>query len=365
MTESLPGGSAGPSPPRNIPHLRVEPLDAEALTPTQREQLPRLARSHCAGDAPGDPLPDRARVEAYLRESSARQRWAVWDGATSLGWAERHPEDGPIAGELDRFVHPAHRRHGIATALLAALAPHLTVEAKASLRVTLLDGIGGASAWCESLRGRLLETTAILEWRRANHHSRAADPALAHLRGRLAGVGVCADDGDLSPDRLAAVVRLLGRLRRSIDGGRLEADEEISVADLRAHFDEQRARRTPTALRTAWAQGDRCVGLTTVAWDDETPAQVSLFLTGVDPDDRRRGLGRLLKAMQLRQLFEAGVEVLRPRNDPDGVAICALNQQLGFRLCQTRRLWGLSVAALRGFAADRIVRPRGAPAAAP
>jgi hypothetical protein len=87
--------------------------------------------------------------------------------------------------------------------------------------------------------------------------------------------------------------------------------------------------------------------------EEETPAQVSLFLTGVDPDDRRRGLERLLKAMQLRQLFESGVEVVRPRNDPDDVAVCALNQQLDFRLCQTHRLWGLSLAALRGLAADR------------
>jgi len=93
-------------------------------------------------------------------------------------------------------------------------------------------------------------------------------------------------------------------------------------------------------------------------------AQVSIFLTGVDPDDQRRGLGRLLKTMQLRQLFEAGVEVLRTRNDPDNFAICAMNQELGSRLCQTHRLWELSAAALRGFAADRTVPPRGAPAPA-
>lgn len=84
---------------------------------------------------------------------------------------------------------------------------------------------------------------------------------------------------------------------------------------------------------TAWTTDGRLVGMTDVGWNPAKPTYVNQRFTGVHPDARGRGLGKLLKAYMvdfLRKRYQ-GLEWVVTGNAHSNAPMLKINIEMGFK----------------------------------
>jgi mycothiol synthase len=86
----------------------------------------------------------------------------------------------------------------------------------------------------------------------------------------------------------------------------------------------------PWQVHGAWVHG-RMVGFTCVMQRDQVGRRLNTMLTGVDRDQRGRGLATALKVAQAFALAERGWRTLVTQNMEGNDAILAANRRMGFR----------------------------------
>jgi RimJ/RimL family protein N-acetyltransferase len=105
--------------------LRLEARDGDALVTAVNE-----SREHLAPWMPWAQTPaTTASIRAFLSDATSKWRsreefgYVIRHGTTNdvVGGCGLHPRQGPGVLEIGYWVHVAHTRHGIATAVAAAL----------------------------------------------------------------------------------------------------------------------------------------------------------------------------------------------------------------------------------------------------
>lgn len=304
----------------------VDPVDTAALS----EWSGALRRS-CVEDRVGAWWPSDESVLAQFADPLPdRRRWALihraGDGSV-VGAADVAASDGEPA-EVTIGVLPAHRRQGAGTALWQAARRLLAEQTSGVVQSETWSPAGVAFA------ARIGLTVANSEFRMLRATASPVPDAPA-----VSGVDVVAWTGAVPDGLLDDWVRLNARMREDVPLGELTRRATVIDAEwVRSH--EKRMTDQGWILARAMASADgRGVGYTVifVARDgDEIIVQDDTF---VDRAHRGRGIARLLKAENLRQLHSvpaaAASRWVQTSTAVDNHAMLALNRAMGFETADT------------------------------
>lgn len=287
-------------------------------------------------DRPGEPVPTREAVQARLTTASSSSRLVLWLARRSTGEAVAtatlrlftHADRGDTA-EIEMTVHPAHRRLGAGSRLLATV----TAAARAEGCRTMVTEAEAGSAAESFLAAREFTPALRLTWLRlpldAVPETVRKLPEVPHPGYRLA-----AWDG-VVPDALAAS---FARARQGM------ADMPLGTLDRGApEWTEERVRE---AAETVARRGEHLMTVAAVREEDgEVAGYTELVLpagrtgraqqydTAVLPAHRGHGLGLWVKAEMLRRVRaeHPGITEVLADNADDNRHMLAVNTALGFR----------------------------------
>lgn len=316
------------------------PANPSPLTAPTAEDLRawyRVQSAALAHDRPGEPVPSQAAVRAGLTTAGSRRRLVLWllrgsgdePVATAVLRLSCAPEAGGGAGhaDLQMTVHPAHRRLGTGSRLLATVTE---AAAAAGCRTLAAEAVSGTPAE-GFLATRDFVPVTRMTWQRL---------ALDEIPGPVGklpdvlhpGYRLTAWEGAV-PDALAdgflGALRALPAPAADLDAGDSRWDPEA------VHETAELAARRGDRLLTVVAlhDGGAVAGYTTVALPGDGARRAQQYDTAVVPAHRGHGLGLWMKAEMLRRLPAAQPDLAEIHTGvpDDNRHLLAVNASLGFR----------------------------------
>jgi mycothiol synthase len=280
----------------------IDPIEASgALSDDQQAEVRALVEAATSVDGVG---PVSEHVLLGLKATSNGARHLLLGPAGQLrGYA--YLEDGQDVREVELVVHPDHRGSGRGRALLEAAA---TGSPSAGIQVWAHGDHPAARALARSLGYRAVRT--LLQLRRPLEDFDApAFPSEVTLRTFRPG----ADDAEW--------LRLNARaFAHHPEQGR------TTQADLQARMDEPWF--DPKGFLIAEQDG-AMVGF---HWTKVHPEGLGeVYVVGVDPDLRSRGLGRALTLAGMRHLHAQGLRTVLLYVEADNAPALAVYRRLGFK----------------------------------
>jgi GNAT superfamily N-acetyltransferase len=100
----------------------------------------------------------------------------------------------------------------------------------------------------------------------------------------------------------------------------------------------------PWQVMGAWVDG-RMVGVTAALVQNRATCTMGIMITGVDADQRGRGIAGALKRTHAITLRDRGWRRIQTLNLEGNDAILATNRSAGFRPAERRQDWTYDVAA--------------------
>jgi GNAT superfamily N-acetyltransferase len=312
-------------------HRRLTSPTADDVRAWHRVQSAALAH-----DRPGDPLPTTASVRASLTTVGADTRLVLWlvHGANGEGVATAKLRLSTAEGRrhlatVDLTVHPAHRRLGTGSRLLATVVAAAQAEGCHRLAMEVPAGTPGENflatrdflpalrLTCQRLPlGEVPERIVKL-------------PDVPHPGYRLT-----AWEG-APPDRLADSYAAARQAMADMPVGGLEVGTVHWDAERVRMVAEVAARRGERLLnQAAISDADGSVaGYTKLALPTDGSGRARQLDTAVVREHRGHGLGLWLKASMLRHLHDAHPDVTEVVTDTadDNRHMLAVNTALGFR----------------------------------
>lgn len=244
--------------------------------------------------------------------------FVVETGREIIGRLEVRPELASQRVILSGWIHPEHRRKGLATRLFDhARQRALELKAKA-MRVNLPQDNSVAAKTLLKLGFRPVREYLDLQL------DMAAAPAQEASTSNFR---------PLQPDEAALLTKLQNRCFTGAWEFNPNTVEEIART-INSPF------CSPDDIRLAY-DGDRAIGYCwTMALPavPGQPARGQIFMLGVDPDYRGQGLGRAVLLAGLTHLAGKGVQVIELTVDSENKTARSLYQSLGFKV-RSVTLW--------------------------
>ncbi|WP_333770278.1 GNAT family N-acetyltransferase [Streptomyces sp. IBSBF 2435] len=318
------------------------PANPSPLTAPTAEDLRawyRVQSAALAHDRPGEPVPSQAAVRAGLTTTGSRRRVVLWllrgSGDDPVATAVLRLPGGPAGAdggpaEIQLTVHPAHRRLGTGSRLLATVTEAATAAGCGSLAAEAVSGTQGEGF----LATRDFVPVLRLTWQRL---------ALDDLPGRIGklpdvphpGYRLTAWEGavpDTLTDGFVAALRALPAPSAAVAG--LDAGESRWDPATVHETAELAARRGDRLLSVAALHDDgEVAGYTTVLLPGDGARRARQYDTAVVPAHRGHGLGLWMKAEMLRRLPAAQPDLAEIHTGvpDDNRHLLAMNTALGFR----------------------------------
>ncbi|WP_329131029.1 GNAT family N-acetyltransferase [Streptomyces sp. NBC_01476] len=296
----------------------------------------RVHTAALAHDRPDEPLPSPAAVQAGLTPTGDRSRLVLWlvrgsgdePVATAALRLFTQPDRSPHA-RVYLTVHPAHRRMGTGSRLLATVTE---AAIEAGCRTLASEVVAGTSA--EGFLATRDFTPALrLTWLRL-----ALDEIPERIRKLpevpRPGYRLTAWEG-VPPDPLAGAFEAARQAMAGLPVGRTGVSKVRwdleGLADV-AELSARRGDRLLTVAAVSEADGS-VAGWTRVVLPGDGSTRAEQNDTAVLPDHRGQGLGLWLKAEMLRRLRAAGPELteISTNNAEDNRHMLAVNTALGYR----------------------------------
>jgi GNAT superfamily N-acetyltransferase len=292
-----------------------------------------------ARDLPGEPMPTLDQVHGYLTTPGLGSRHLLWVAPSEgrvTGVARLRLFDGSGRAHLGEFaihVHPDHRRRGIGTRLLKAVARAARDEKRRSLVVEASSDTSGvpfleASGFTCVLSLSLLllsvpEAGGIEEIVRSEH------PGYRLIRW----LGVV-------PHELAQTFAAAKSAMGDMPTGEMDYGTTTWDTDRVRDMAEVVEKRGDTLLTVAAMRGDTIAGFTELVIPVGDGSRAIQYDTAVISGHRGNGLGLWVKAAMLDWLRAEwpAVQEIETDNAEDNAHMLAVNKRLGFRpLRQTRQ----------------------------
>lgn len=310
----------------------------------------RVQSAAFAHDRPGEPVPSHAAVHARLTTPGSSRRQLLWllrsaaadpvaTASLRLPTGQDAPQDRPdaprtggpagVTGEIRMTVHPAHRRLGTGSRLLATVTEAAAAAGCGSLVGEVTSGTSGEGFLATRGFVPVLRRT----WQRLPLDDIPA--AVAELPGvPHPGYRLTTWEG-AAPDTLAdgftAALRTLPPLppEAGLAPGATRWDPSC------VHETAELAARRGDRLLTVAALHDTgdLVGYTTVLLPGDGAHRARQYDTAVVPDHRGQGLALWMTAELLRRLAaeQPGLTELQTAVPDDSRHLLTVNAALGFR----------------------------------
>jgi GNAT superfamily N-acetyltransferase len=305
---------------------------------------------HPIDDPYGPPMSARP-FAGWLTLGWTEDRQEIWlacDGqGEPCGWYQLSlpQRDNQHLARLTPTVHPAHRRHGLGT----ALARHAAGRARQSGR-TVLNGYARDGSPGSAFARRLGARQGLAHVGRVLRLAGLPAGRLAALRGQAEphahGYALLSWDGP-APDDLVAGLAAINASAWA-DMPRNAGEEAQHWDETRVRLDEQRIAaqglRWYTVAARSLASGE-LAAFTQLAVDPAVPDWGLQELTAVARAHRGHRLGLLVKAGMLELLAgrEAQLSQIVTGNADTNQYMIAINAQLGFEVLDEWPNWELDV----------------------
>ncbi|MFJ5228332.1 GNAT family N-acetyltransferase [Kitasatospora sp. NPDC088391] len=249
-------------------------------------------------------------------------------GGTPLGSAFLrlfHSAEQSHLAELSLDVHPAERRRGVGTALLAAARDAARADGRRVLLAPAAEGSPGDAF----LTAHGFTRALVLEFTRLDLAGAPLPDAPLHPDYRLISwTGSCPGErlADFTHARTAMDDTPMG----DTGFGLMVWDEERVLAAAKAVADRGELLFTVAAVETAT---DRIVGFTELVLPADRTGDAQHYGTGVLPAHRHRGLARAVKAETIRRTRAEHPRItgLLADTADHNTAMIATNHALGYR----------------------------------
>ncbi len=314
-------------------------------------------------DCPEEPRLTGSPFRGWLTvgwDGNPREVWLAaaqdGDGAQRpvLGWyrlelPERENQD---RANVDLFVHPAERRHGLGTALLRHAAERAAGHGRSVLAGATRDGTPGA-AFARSAGTE----PGVVEVQRMLEIGKLADGSLERLREQAersaAGYSVVAWTGPVPEEYIERVAPVYDALNDAPhdDGEAPTFWDAQRVREANARRPRYGTRDYAVAAVHGEAATGEMVALTEVIVDPADPDWAHQAITGVTRAHRGHRLGLLVKVAMLELLAaaEPQLERMSTWNGAENPYMIAVNEALGYTvLGPPSTSQQLSVAAALG-----------------
>lgn len=282
--------------------------------------------------------------------------WLLRDGPRVVGSASlvllRLEQNAHLA-QFDLGVLPEHRRRGLGTRLLR----EVVAAAEADGRQLLMTHTSSRAPDGEAALAHAGAQAAL-----ANHTNQLdlgglapalLDRWLDHPDGAHE---ILLWDGPIPDGHLPGMADLMAVMNTAPRGDLEMEDFHFDVAQLRdlEHMRASSGRRRLMTVARHGASG-ALVGYSELSWHPDRAGIVSQGATGVRPEARGHGLGRRLKAANLRALGAANPDArfVRTSNADSNAAMLRINAELGFAPHQATTDWQWPVAAARAHLDQR------------
>lgn len=301
----------------------------------------RVQSAALAHDRPGEPVPDQEAVTARLTVPGVDSRRVLWlvrgrngDAVATASLRLFSDPDRARTADVGLTVHPAHRRLGAGSRLLATV-----VEAAARAGCRTLVAHAAAGTTVEAFLGARGFSPAL----RLTHQRLLLDEVPEHVRDRPdaphGAYHLVFWPGAAPEDLIAGFARARGELAATATGG-LDLGLRCWDAARVREAAQVVARRGEQLLTVAALSGPPGGGAGEIAGFTElvVPAPgagrtARQYATAVLPAHRGNGLGLRLKAEMLRRLAadHPGITEVRTETADDNRHMLAVNAALGFR----------------------------------
>lgn len=312
-----------------------------------------------AADQPDLPVNSRQSTDASLTKGwpgDRSEHWVARDGDELLGIAELTlpQQDNLDNSWLDLAVHPAYRRRGVGTALLAAAVAQARAEGRKRVVADVVEPRSGGperSPGPRAFAAKHGAKRALEEVRRrlplSTVDQTRLDAALKRAWGHAAGYSLVRWT-EAAPDDIVAGIAALDSdfLNQAPLGDMIWEAERVDVPRVRAIEQAVRDRgwrRCHIAARHD-ASGD-VVAWTTLSLCGESDDHAWQHITLVRPDHRGHRLGTVIKLENLRFTRERfpALEVIDTCNASVNDHMVAINDLMGFQPVDLNVGWQLEL----------------------
>ncbi|RKE17161.1 GNAT family N-acetyltransferase [Streptomyces sp. TLI_171] len=258
-----------------------------------------------------------------------------------LAWLAADPDGTPLGTAFLRLftspgqshlcglaldVHPAERRRGVGSALLAAATDAARADGRQALNAQAVEGSPGDGF----LTAHGFTRALVLDYARLDLATApAGDPGRVHPQYRLVSwTGSCPDEllADFTRSRTAMDDMPMG----DTHFGQVAWDEARVLAAAKAVADRGELLHTVAAVETA---SGRIVGFSELVLPADLTGDAQHYGTAVLPAHRRRGLARSMKAETVRwtRTEHPAITGLLTDTAEQNTGMLAVNESLGYR----------------------------------
>lgn len=338
--------------------MRIEAIDLRAASDRDYAAVNVFLNRMRAERLPEDPpvpLDEEIRRFRNIPPFVDVLPWIVRAGEEVIGWGYLEIFRTEFNRHLVEFgieVLPEHRRRGIGTWLLAALADATAREERRLMMVTTTDRVPDGDAFVRRLGARpgLATHTNQLDLRDLN---RDLIPLWQErARERAAAFELLVWTKGYPEDQLAAVAQVIEAMNLAPRGELEMEDFHVTPDQVRQWDQASRARGDEVwTMAVRERATGRLAGFTEVSWNANRPEILTQRGTGVLAAFQNRGLGRWLKAAMLEKVLHERPQVrkIRTGNADMNAPMLKINNELGFRPYISRTVWQVDLPQVQAY----------------
>lgn len=324
--------------------IEIVALDVEDDAAFRAWHAVYLAAEHAAGEGIASPW-QLEELRAAMRDSGAGNRQLGWSGlvdgeVVTAGWTRMPLLDNLERAELSVHTHPAHRRRGHGSAMLAHVEDAVRTHGRTVLGAEAVwqpgsgpDGVGEPGPEFARARGYALALCDVKRVLALPVDGAVLDALAAGAAPRHEGYTLRSWVGPVPDDLLMGWARLTSSLATEAPTGELRLEAESADPAVVRDGEALAARQGRTKYNTvALDPAGDVVGYTDIATTVHEPGRAYQWGTLVRRDARGHRLGLALKVANLRLLQAEAPDVttLTTYNADVNRHMIEVNERLGF-----------------------------------